>query len=49
MRCIEMQGTGKNTVRVDGLIETWDVLKFTFSGFSPEWKFWLIETWDVLK
>ena len=49
MRCIEMIADAADHVDDLGLIETWDVLKFSFMFLSFLSRNWLIETWDVLK
>jgi len=49
MGCIEIGKQGENEVSIQGLIETWDVLKFEKAREIAEVLYRLIETWDVLK
>ena len=49
MRCIEIKEPGWAIMCMEGLIETWDVLKYAApEKFQPN-LIRLIETWDVLK
>ena len=48
MRCIEIKACLTERQAHEGLIETWDVLKF-FANGKKLYPKRLIETWDVLK